>query len=268
MDIQVADTTRVETTTQSSPETSAIPSSTGVNPGKESNQLKKVVATPAVRHLAAKYKIDLSQVKGTGRDGRIHKEDILAFTRQGKEKQMNNISTSAQTYNTSLPVSQQNSEVPIKTTVHVQKVPELKELPPSFATEDRIVPLTGYYRAMVKSMTAANQVPHFGYCDEVIVDRLQEYRGILKSAAAARGVKLSNLSIIIKATSMALRHYPRLNSIFDEKNNALIYKASHNIGIAMDTPQGLIVPNIKNVQVNTRSISAAISKNDQGQIHL
>lgn len=101
---------------------------------------------------------------------------------------------------------------------------------------------------MVKSMNAAWQVPHFGYCDEVRMDGLIDLRQRLKGEADRRGLKLSYMPMMIKATSLALRQFPELNATVDAEATEIIQRGSHNIGIAMDTPRGLIVPNVKNVQ--------------------
>jgi len=102
---------------------------------------------------------------------------------------------------------------------------------------------------MAKTMTTANTVPHFGYCDEIVVDQLARLRDELKPLADSRGVKLSYMPFILKAVSLALKRYPILNSSVNPEVTKLLYKASHNLGVAMDTPNGLIVPNIKDVQV-------------------
>ncbi len=104
---------------------------------------------------------------------------------------------------------------------------------------------------MVKTMTQANSIPHFGYCDEIVADRMMDLRRDLKKVAEARGIKMTLMPIIIKAISLALKQYPVLNASFDEAKGVMIYKGSHNIGIAMDTPNGLVVPNIKNVQAKS-----------------
>ena len=101
---------------------------------------------------------------------------------------------------------------------------------------------------MVKSMAAAWAVPHFGYCDEVHMDALMALRAQLKPSADARKVKLTFLPIMIKAASLALSEFPVLNSQLSADGQELILRGPHNIGVAMDTPRGLIVPNVKNVQ--------------------
>jgi 2-oxoisovalerate dehydrogenase E2 component (dihydrolipoyl transacylase) len=101
---------------------------------------------------------------------------------------------------------------------------------------------------MFAQMTAANQVPHFGYCDEVRMDALAAARQELKAVAAAHGLsKFTLMPLIVKATSLALAEYPTLNSSVSDDGTELIVKAAHNIGVAMDTPTGLLVPNVKDV---------------------
>lgn len=96
--------------------------------------------------------------------------------------------------------------------------------------------------------STVQSVPHFGYCDEVSMDQLVHARAALKSAAEARGLKFSFLPFILKATSLALSEFPSLNAHVASDVSEVVHKGSHNIGVAMDTPRGLIVPNIKAVQ--------------------
>ncbi|KAK5931376.1 hypothetical protein CgunFtcFv8_027529 [Champsocephalus gunnari] len=98
-------------------------------------------------------------------------------------------------------------------------------------------------------MTAALRIPHFGYCDEVELSRLAALRKELKPLCESRGVRLSFVPFFIKAASLGLLHFPVLNASLDEGCQNITYKASHNIGLAMDTSQGLLVPNVKNVQL-------------------
>lgn len=87
------------------------------------------------------------------------------------------------------------------------------------------------------------------YSDEIDMGTLMRVRQELKEAAFSRGgVKLTYMPFLIKAASMALQHFPLINSSLDKARENIIYKADHNIGVAMDTPLGLVVPNIKRVQ--------------------
>jgi len=112
----------------------------------------------------------------------------------------------------------------------------------------QVVPLSGIKRVMARTMTAATVVPHFGFYEEYTVDSLIQLRAQLKPLAESKGIKLSYLPIIIKATSLALNKYPVLNSSINAELTEVHYKPFHNIGVAVDTLHGLLVPNIKNVQ--------------------
>ena len=102
---------------------------------------------------------------------------------------------------------------------------------------------------MVKSMSEALKIPHFGYKDEIDMSALVQQRKDLKHMAEMQGgIKLSYMPIILKACSLALNKYPILNAYFDANAETITYKVDHNIGVAMDTPQGLLVPNIKKIQ--------------------
>jgi len=101
---------------------------------------------------------------------------------------------------------------------------------------------------MVQTMTAANAVPQLGYCEEINMDALVKLRKELKPIAESQGVKLSYMPFILKATSNALKQFPSLNAhVTDADCSEVVYKGAHNIGMAMDTPRGLLVPNVKNV---------------------
>ena len=82
------------------------------------------------------------------------------------------------------------------------------------------------------------------------MDQLVQLRSLLKTRLAERDVSFSYMPVLIKAVSLALHQYPVLNSTVDSECTAITYHADHNVGVAMDTPQGLIVPNVKRVQVN------------------
>ncbi|XP_036199556.1 lipoamide acyltransferase component of branched-chain alpha-keto acid dehydrogenase complex, mitochondrial isoform X2 [Myotis myotis] len=171
----------------------------------------KTLATPAVRRLAMENNIKLSEVVGSGKDGRILKEDILNFL----EKQTGAI----------LPPSPKAEIMPPPPKPKDKPLPTPVAKPVVFTGQDRTEPVTGFQKAMVKTMTAALKIPHFGYCDEVDLTELVKLREELKPVASARGIRLSFMPFFMKA--------------------------SHNIGVAMDTEQGLIVPNVKNVQVRS-----------------
>ncbi|KAG1678561.1 DBT [Nymphon striatum] len=192
---------------------------------------KKSLAAPAVRRIAMEYNIKISDVEGSGKEGRVLKEDILKFLEDMTESSA--------------------SPKPEKS-ISVKKLPEKVERKPiqriPFDGKDRTVPVKGFQRAMTKAMSAALKIPHFGYCDEINLTKLVQLRPILKKIAEDRGIKFSYMPFFIKAASMSFDFYPILNASLDENCANITYKAAHNIGLAMDTPHGLIVPNVKNVQ--------------------
>ncbi|XP_056270032.1 lipoamide acyltransferase component of branched-chain alpha-keto acid dehydrogenase complex, mitochondrial [Pseudoliparis swirei] len=200
----------------------------------------KTQATPAVRRLAMENNIKLSEVVGSGRDGRILKEDILNFL----AKQTGAIIPPTLFQEIQTPPSA--AARPVGTTAVIGPPPATPK--PIFTGKDVTEPLKGFHRAMVKTMTAALKIPHFGYCDEVDLSRLVALRAELRPAAEGRGVRLTYMPFFIKAASLGLLHFPILNSSLDESCQNITYKAAHNIGLAMDTAQGLLVPNLKNVQ--------------------
>ncbi|KAM3876309.1 lipoamide acyltransferase component of branched-chain alpha-keto acid dehydrogenase complex, mitochondrial [Diretmus argenteus] len=200
----------------------------------------KTQATPAVRRLAMENNIKLSEVVGTGRDGRILKEDILNFL----AKQTGAI----------LPPSPFQEIQPVVAaarpkTTPAPIIPQPPTPRPVFTGKDVTEPLKGFHKAMVRTMTVALKIPHFGYCDEVDLSRLVLLRSELKPVTEGRGIKLSYMPFFIKAASLSLLQFPVLNASLDEACQNITYKAAHNIGLAMDTSQGLLVPNVKNVQL-------------------
>mgnify|MGYP001051670324 CR=1 FL=1 len=109
------------------------------------------------------------------------------------------------------------------------------------------VPITKLRKAVVKAMTQAKKIiPHTVVMDEIVVDNLVDVRNRVKGQAAAENIKVTYMAFFIKAAVLALKKYPSFNATFDEMNDRMIYKNFYNIGLAVDTKDGLIVPNIKN----------------------
>ncbi|KAK6178680.1 hypothetical protein SNE40_011207 [Patella caerulea] len=197
----------------------------------------KVLATPAVRRLAMENTIDLGDIQGTGKDGRILKEDILIHL-EGATRHLTEIA----------PVPEQFVPNKSKSTPVSRVAEQSPAIVRPVLGKDRTEPIKGITKTMVKVMSEALTIPHFGYYDEVDLSNLVQLRKEMKYVAEKRGIKLSYMPIFIKAASMALTDFPVLNSSLDSKCQHITYKASHNIGLAMDTPEGLTVPNVKNVQ--------------------
>ncbi|KAF8073201.1 Dbt [Scenedesmus sp. PABB004] len=107
-------------------------------------------------------------------------------------------------------------------------------------------------RAMVRSAVEAGRVPTFHYLDELPVDRLLAARALLREHPALRGANLTLLPFIIKALSLALAAHPGLNVSLEPGGGALLQRGSHNVGVAMATSAGLVVPNIKQARRGSR----------------
>jgi pyruvate dehydrogenase E2 component (dihydrolipoamide acetyltransferase) len=185
----------------------------------------KVLATPVARKMAADLKVDLSKVKGTGESGRVMKADIqAAASKQG--------STSVASTSTAF------------------VAPSMPSLPKDGV---RRVKISKLRQAIVKAMNTANVViPATTLMDEIDVSKLVEFRKSQKDKLAEKGIKLTFLPFIVKAVTMAIKEYPLFNASFDHETEEIVYKDFINIGIAVDTPDGLIVPNVK--QADAKSI--------------
>ena len=219
------------------------------------------LATPAVRRLAKEHGISVASVEGLGKGGRVTKGDMLRAVAEGVSGSGGSSVTAAAA--TAAPHSSNSIQTP--------PTPPPIPAPPSLA--DTRTPLSGYARAMSKSMSLAWRTPHFGFADEVCVDNLMRSREALRAAevaaAAAAGVEgsssgMSFLPILIKAASLALSAHPGINARLEEGGegggDVLVRYGSHNIGVAMDTPKGLVVPVIKGVQgLSIGDIAAQLS---------
>ncbi|CAG8588785.1 11372_t:CDS:2, partial [Cetraspora pellucida] len=138
----------------------------------------------------------------------------------------------------------------------------IASLPPQVPTtyEDKITSLSTIQKSMFKHMTCSLQIPHFGYGDEFILDNAIALRDMVNEYIAQNNKfsfkKITFMPILIKSFSVALQKFPILNACLVDADNPdtvkLKYRSVHNIGVAMDTPGGLLVPNVKNVQ--TKSI--------------
>lgn len=206
---------------------------------QSSNELPnrmRFLATPAVRRIAGENKVNLAQVKASGRFGRILKGDVLEY--------LNVFNSNNETFNRD---SYIDNEATDKKATHSET--------------DKIEKLKDVRKIMFKTMTNSLKIPHFTYSDEVNVTDLVRLRDILKVEAQSMGFKLTFMPFFIKAASIALKKYPILNSVVDEENEAIIYKSEHNISIAMATKNGLVVPNIKNCeQKSVRQIAIDLNE--------
>ncbi len=178
----------------------------------------KVLATPVARKMAADLKVDLSKLKGSGESGRVMKADIQAAA---KSQGSTSTGTSSLSFAT----------------------PSMPTLPKDGVKRVKISKLR---QAIVKAMNTANLViPSTTLMDEIDVTKLVEFRKSQKAKLEEKGIKLTFLPFIVKAVTMAIKDYPIFNASFDHDTEEVVFKDFINIGIAVDTPDGLIVPNVK-----------------------
>jgi 2-oxoisovalerate dehydrogenase E2 component (dihydrolipoyl transacylase) len=164
-------------------------------------------ATPPVRRYAKDRGVDLAALVGTGRDGRITREDVDGALGDAR--------------------------------------PAAAARPPRDRASERI-PVRGTRRQIAAAMTAsAFSIPHVTEFLTVDATRLMELRERLRALPAADGLKLTPLAVVAKALCVAVRSYPLMNSSWDEDAGDIVVKGWVNLGIATDTPTGLLVPNIK-----------------------
>jgi len=172
---------------------------------------RKALATPVARALAKEMGIDINRVPGSGPSGRVKREDILQF----------------------------DSGV----------VPQPR---PTGATENNAaedvtyLPLTQIRKTIARNMLhAKHNAAHMSVFEEVEITALKAVVARFKPLYAERGVKLTYLPFIVKAVAQALKHHPQLNSQIDAENNRMIVRNRRHIAIAVDAPDGLVVPVIR-----------------------
>ncbi|KMZ40942.1 MULTISPECIES: dihydrolipoamide acetyltransferase family protein [Bacillales] len=204
---------------------------------------RRSLATPYVRQLAREMKLDIELVTGTGAAGRVTEEDLRQFANRLQKSSPAKFPTSATG----------NERLLEASTVAVETEPVVQ---PKTGTATRAattsqggierLPLKGIRKKiaehMVKSVTI---IPHVTSVDELEMDQLRALRETLRPHAEKRNIKLTFLPFFIKALVIALKEFPTLNASIDESTNEILLKRFYHIGIATDTPEGLIVPVIK-----------------------
>jgi len=180
-------------------------------------------ASPSVRRLARELDLDLNAIKGSGEKGRIVKEDLLAAVR-GPAK----AAPAAAAAGAGIP------EIPAQ---DFSKFGQIETVP-----LPRIKKLSGpfLHRSWLN-------VPHVTHNDEADITDLDPYRKELDTAAKAEGYRVTLLAFLMKAAVSALRQFPEVNSSLSPEKDSLILKSYYHIGIAVDTPGGLVVPVIRDV---------------------
>ena len=202
---------------------------------------RKVLAAPATRRLARELSVDLTTISGSGPNGRVKPEDVRAAVSVGSAPVVAAPTVAAAAPAAAAPVAA------LPSFPSVMGAREVKE-----------IPFRGIRRktaeAMVRSKFTAT---HFSLIEEVDCTEMMEARGNAKKVAERYGIKVTYMGYIMKATAIALTEYPQLNAELDEEAGVIKEKQYVNLGIAVDTPNGLMVPVIKDAHLkNILQLSA------------
>ncbi|MGE0761971.1 MAG: dihydrolipoamide acetyltransferase family protein [Bdellovibrionales bacterium] len=180
----------------------------------------KVLATPATRRLAREMGVDINQLQGSGIVGRVTREDVLQTKGAG--------AVSGGPVAWARPAYQGGPGV-----------------------EDR-VPLKGVRKKIAENLQMAKHIiPHFTLVEEANVNELVKMRSSAKEAAEKAGVKVTYLPFIMKALIATIRDFPMFNASIDDQAAEIVYKKYFNLGFAADTPNGLLVPVVKDADHKT-----------------
>ncbi|ABM61812.1 dihydrolipoyllysine-residue acetyltransferase [Halorhodospira halophila] len=183
-------------------------------------------ASPSVRRYARELGVDLSRVQGSGRKGRIRREDVEAYVKQVMQGQEAPPAGAA-----GAPAAEGAG------------IPPIPEQDFSRFGEVERVPLTRIQRLSGPHLHRSwLNVPHVTQFDEADITEMEAFRQSLKKEAEARGVKLTPLAFLVRAAAAALAEYPRFNASLSADGQELILKHYCHIGVAVDTPEGLVVP--------------------------
>ncbi len=183
---------------------------------------KRIFTTPKIRKFARELGADLTKITGSERKGRIVEEDVKKYIKENlstnnfKKKK---IETLVEEYN--------HGEFG---DIEIKDIPRVKKI------------------ALLHLSKSWSNIPHVTHHDEIDVTELEDFRKSLKDSYTGEKIKITPLVFIILALTKALKDYPNFNSSLDTENNKVIYKKYFHVGIAVDTPHGLMVPKIRNAE--------------------
>ena len=200
---------------------------------EDAGAFRRAHASPSVRRIARELGVDLAMVAGTGRNGRITDTDVRSFLDTGGQPPAAPGAPAARAAEPVAPAA----GIPVITQPDWSQFGEVETVPMS-----RINKLSA--RHLHKAWLNVPQVTHF---DETDITELEAYRQKMKGKAKEMGFGFTPLVFMMKAVVVALKAFPRFNSAMDDAGENLIQRHYYNIGIAVDTPDGLVVPVIRDV---------------------
>ena len=226
-----------------------------------------IPAGPAVRRFAREVGVDLSRVTGSGERGRITREDVLEVVRSANQS-VRGAAASAPSQTAGAQAS--GTQTTEATAPSASSEPAVADLPGTVDQDDfgpiRVERMSKIRKTIARQMHASwSTVPRVTNFDDADITDLEHLRQTSKEDYAAQGLKLTTMPFLIKAVATALRHHPVINAVMDEANEQVIYKDYVNVGIAVDTDRGLVVPVMPNadkmgVPEVTRSLAEMAGK--------
>ncbi len=216
-------------------QSASIPSPNPVSQTPTTKQ--RVLAAPAVRKLAFELGVDLEKVTPSLPHGRVSIEDVRSYVEQEKASSLPSISSPilVEEKEAVQPVSQIPSAL-----IHKIKHPETP-------VQDERQPLKGLRKRIAEHMERSwRTIPHATTFDEVDGGALATLREALKPAAEERGVRLTYISLLIKLLIPLLKEFPIFNASLDEESREIVYRRSYHMGVATASPEGLLVPVLRN----------------------
>lgn len=207
-----------------------------------------VAASPAVRRFAREVGVDLTGVVGTGEGGRITRDDVLRSVRESSSRANTAIVTTSTRPQTTVVSS---VPAPVASPVGGNKA---LALPGSPANDDygpvRVEKMSKIRKTIANQMHRSwTTVPRVTNFDDADVTDLEAFRTTSKDDYAAQGIKLTTMPFLMKAVAIALRNHPMMNALIDMENEQIVYRDYVNLGVAVDTDRGLVVPNIRNAHL-------------------
>ena len=201
------------------------------------SERKKLIksASPKVRKFARELGTNINKIDGTQRSGRISEEDVKSFVKSSLSKKIADKQTAT--------VIKQEYDYSEFGKVDIQPIPRLKKIAQPHLTK------------------SWNEIPHVTQHDELDITEMEHFRSSLRDIHTGEKIKTTPLSFVIRALVKALIEYPIFNSSLDMENGKMILKKYFHIGVAVDTPHGLMVPKIRNVnEKNINQISKELKK--------
>lgn len=196
-----------------------------------------IAAGPAIRRFAREVGVDLANVSGTGEHGRITREDVLAVVKRLGQQSSHGTEaskTSDSSGKGAPATASKSSEEPAGTKAEDDYGPI------------RVAKMTKIRKTIAAQMHKSwSTVPRVVNFDDADITELEVFRQSSKDDYASQGIKLTTMPFLIKAVATALRHHPEINATIDMENEQIIYKDYVNVGIAVDGPDGLVVPTMK-----------------------